>query len=116
MCATDIYVTSFSVFHTEVTVSIGLKNVLRMVRARQISLSFHPNTSKVENITLSPLSPSQLVRTGTIQWRTDLGTLEAPFTFQTIRYMNTLVILLGMLEALLNFQTICYMNTLVNLK
>ena len=51
-----MYVTSFSVFHTEATVSIGLKNVLRMVtsilqnymsmlrsKARQISLSFLPD-------------------------------------------------------------------------
>ena len=57
-----MYVTSFSVFHTtEATVSIGLKHVLRMAtsilqnqmsmlrsRACQISLSFHPNSSKEE--------------------------------------------------------------------
>ena len=29
--ATGIYVTSFSVFYTDITVSIGLKHVLRMV-------------------------------------------------------------------------------------
>ena len=59
-----IYLTSFSVFHTEVTARIGLKHVLRVVtsilqnqmsmlrsRAHQISLSFHPNSSKVENLT-----------------------------------------------------------------
>ena len=71
--------TSFSVFHTEATLSIGLGNVLIMVtsilqnkmsmlrsRACQISLLFYPNTSKAVNITLSLLPPSQLVRTGTI--------------------------------------------------
>ena len=29
--ATGIYVTSFSVFYTDITVSIGLKHVLRMI-------------------------------------------------------------------------------------
>ena len=58
---TPIYVTSFSKVHTEETVSIGLKNVLRMVtsilhnqismlrsRACQLPLSFFPNSSKVK--------------------------------------------------------------------
>ena len=31
ICPTTMYVTSSSVFHTEETVSIGLKNVLRVV-------------------------------------------------------------------------------------
>ena len=74
-----VYVTSFSVFHFEATVSIGLRNVLRMVtsilqnqmsmlrsRVRHSLSFFYPSSSKVGNILLSLFPPLQLVRTGTI--------------------------------------------------
>ena len=41
-------------------------DVYAETQSGSISLSFYPNTCKVENIKLLPLPPSQLVRTGTI--------------------------------------------------
>ena len=49
-------------------------------RACQIHLSFHPNTSKVENTALSLLLLSQLVRTGTIHRQSLVLTLFNNFT------------------------------------
>ena len=52
-------------------------------RALQISLSFPPNTSKVENITLLLPPNSQLVRTGTIHRNAQVQVWLAPVPFQS---------------------------------